>query len=112
MKYVLLAVVMFILCGVVAVGLKQNSPASKQPKCELVSWDSCGGTITGLVKNISQSEVSYVAIKIRLKDKDGAQIGDTIDNTHNLEAGGVWKFSCPVTVKGCKTFELVELVAR
>jgi hypothetical protein len=52
------------------------------------------------------------SIKIRLKDAGGVQIGDTIDNTHKLEAGGVWRFTCPVTVRGMRTYELTELVGR
>lgn len=48
--------------------------------------------LTGVVKNNTQKDYSYVQITFNLYDADGNIVGTAIDNINNLEAGGTWKF--------------------
>jgi len=88
-----------------------SRPQPSEP-LSLVEMKGTGSGIVGVVKNNTDRDMGYVVIRFRLKDASGAQIGTTIDNTRGLEAYGLWKFRCPITVAGCKTFEVVELVNR
>jgi hypothetical protein len=52
--------------------------------------------VVGTVKNNTSKQYSYVQVEINLYDESGAQIGSTLANTNNLEAGGTWKFKAVV----------------
>jgi hypothetical protein len=64
--------------------------------------DSNGGTITGTVRNNSTKQYGYVQIEINLYDNTGAQVGSTLANVNNLEAGGTWKFEAVTFTKFTK----------
>lgn len=48
--------------------------------------------ITGILKNNSGQDVSYVQVEINLYDASGIQTGTTMANTNNLDAGARWRF--------------------
>ena len=56
---------------------------------ETESWSRY---IVGRIRNNTRREYSYVQVEINLYDDSGAQVGSTMDNTTNLEPGGIWKF--------------------
>lgn len=52
--------------------------------------------IVGKIKNNSGKKVNYLRIEINLYDKEGTQVGKTLDTVSNLEAGDVWSFKAIV----------------
>lgn len=69
-------------------------------------------TITGVAKNVSGKQLSYVSITFTLFDSDGNQIGIAIDNTANLTNGTTWKFSAYGTTTGAPaTFRVSDITA-
>jgi len=48
--------------------------------------------VRGKAKNISDSELEYLKIKVVFLDADGVQIGDNFDNVTELAAGRTWQF--------------------
>jgi hypothetical protein len=59
-------------------------------------------TISGTVKNKSSNEYGYAQIEFNLYDKDGNQIGSSMDNINNLEPNGSWKFNAIIMEDGVK----------
>lgn len=47
---------------------------------------------TGILKNNTDKDKSYVQITFAVKDKDGNKLGTAIANINNLKAGETWKF--------------------
>ena len=47
---------------------------------------------TGILKNNSGKDLSYVQITFAVKDADGNKLGDALANVNNLKAGDTWKF--------------------
>ena len=47
---------------------------------------------TGILKNNSGKDLSYVQITFAVKDSDGNKLGDAIANVNNLKDGDTWKF--------------------
>lgn len=47
---------------------------------------------TGILKNNSGNDVSYLQIEFAVKDADGNKLGTAIANINNLKAGDTWKF--------------------
>ncbi len=54
------------------------------------------GKIVGTLKNTTNREYGYVQIEFNLYDSGGNQVGSTLANVNNLEAGRTWKFEAPV----------------
>lgn len=48
--------------------------------------------VSGILKNNTDKEKSYVQIEIPVYDAEGNKLGDALDNISNLEPGGTWKF--------------------
>lgn len=48
--------------------------------------------VTGILKNNTDKEKSYVQIVFSVNDKDGNKVGSALANVNNLEAGKTWKF--------------------
>lgn len=74
-----------------------SEPVEQQkPALELIEHSSEASQysryVIGTVKNNSSKEYGYVQVEINLYDDSGNQVGSTMDNTNNLEAGGTWKF--------------------
>lgn len=80
----------------VAVEQSANSAESTESKYaisgEEITGDEYSVSITGTLKNNTDSEVSYIGLTYNLYDKDGNQIDTAYANTTNLAAGGSWKF--------------------
>ena len=53
-------------------------------------------TVTGVATNTTDTNFAYAQVEINLYDAEGAQVGSTLANIHNLEPNGKWKFSAPV----------------
>ncbi len=47
---------------------------------------------TGILKNNTDSDKSYIQITFAVKDKDGNKLGTAMANINNLKAGETWKF--------------------
>lgn len=47
---------------------------------------------TGILKNNTDSDKSYIQITFAVKDKDGNKLGSAMANINNLKAGDTWKF--------------------
>lgn len=47
---------------------------------------------TGILKNNTDKDKSYIQIQFAVKDADGNKLGTAIDNINNLKAGETWKF--------------------
>lgn len=58
--------------------------------------------ITGIIKNNTDKDKSYVQVTFNLYDSSGNLVDAAVDNITNLAAGGTWKF---------KAIELAEDVA-
>ena len=59
--------------------------------------DSYGiGKVVGTAKNNTKKQYAYVQVEFNLYDDTGAQVGSTIANINNFEAGGTWNFEAPV----------------
>lgn len=75
----------------------EKAPEAKKEKFELIGEienesDEFAVYLTGVIKNNSGKNCSYVQITFNLYDKDGNQIGTALDNINNLEIDGTWKF--------------------
>ncbi len=94
-----------------------NAPApiveEKKAKYEVleekIEEDSFTRYITGKVKNNSGKDVSYVQIEINLYDKDGNQIGSTLDNVNNLEKDGVWSFKAIMLEDNAASYKIKDI---
>lgn len=95
-----------------APSVSSPAPASK-PDLELVEShpvsEGLYGSIGGTVKNNTDHQYSYVQVEINLYDAEGAQVGSTLANANNLEAGGTWKFKAVILNEGVKTYKIKEV---
>lgn len=66
-------------------------------------------TIVGKVKNNTDKEWAYVQVEISLFDKDGNQMGSTLDNINNLGAGATWSFKAMGLEKDISKYEIKEV---
>lgn len=70
--------------------------SEEKPEYELkdvkVQKDDIYYYVTGILKNNTDEDKSYVEVQFEAKDKDGNKIGDAFDNVNNIKAGGTWKF--------------------
>lgn len=95
----------------------QDSPTSTSAKgLELVESSSERGEygnlyITGTVKNNTNKTYSYAQVTFNLYDDSGAQVGSTMANTNNLEAGGIWKFKAVVIEENVIKFKFTGIEA-
>ncbi|MCK9582942.1 MAG: FxLYD domain-containing protein [Endomicrobiales bacterium] len=90
---------------------------SEKPALELKKgWEFVNGKygntlISGIVKNNSQKNYSYVQISFGIYDKSGAKIGTAMANINNLRSGGTWKFEASIlqNLDNIDTAKLEEL---
>lgn len=47
---------------------------------------------TGILKNNTDTDKSYIQITFAVKDKDGNKLGSAMANINDLKAGDTWKF--------------------
>ena len=60
--------------------------------------------IGGEIINLTSRTLSYASIECVLLDGQGRQIGTTLDNTTNLGARRIWKFSALVIENGVASY--------
>jgi len=65
--------------------------------------------IVGTIKNNGAKTLSYVQVTINLYDDTGAQVGSTLDNVNNLEAGGTWKFKAYWLESDATNYKIKEI---
>ena len=72
---------------------KTAEPAKKEYELSDVKMESddFATYVKGVLTN-NGSEKGYVQVLIPCYDKDGAKLGDALDNVNNIEANGKWKF--------------------
>lgn len=84
-----------------------------KPKLEVldhkVESDEYTRYVVGTVKNNTKKEYGYVQVEINLYDKDGAQVGSTLANANNLEAGGTWKFKAFVLEENAASYKIKDV---
>jgi len=61
------------------------------------------------IEEDSGKDVSYVQIEINLYDKDGNQIGSTLDNVNNLEKDGVWSFKAIMLEDNAASYKIKDI---
>lgn len=65
--------------------------------------------VVGTVKNNSSRSYGYVQVEINLYDSGGNQVGSTLDNTNNLEAGGTWKFKALILDDRATSYKVIKV---
>lgn len=68
-------------------------------------------TVGGTVENVSDEAFDYVGITVGFYDRSGAKLGDGIDNTSGLSAGGRWRFEATYfgDIADVDTYRFLEL---
>jgi hypothetical protein len=90
---------------------KSAAPAQKyQILSQGITTDSSGlRYVSGKIKNNSGKTATYVQVEINLYDSNGQQLGSTLANLNNLEAGQVWNFKAPITEDGTTKYKIIEV---
>lgn len=71
----------------------EAAPAAKYEISDVnVESDGFASYVTGIIKNNTDSDRTYVQVTFPCYDKDGNKLGDAIDNVNDLGAGKTWKF--------------------
>jgi len=65
--------------------------------------------IYGTVVNHNDRQYSHVQVEFNLYDEAGNQVGSTIDNINNLEAGGSWKFAAVIIEPEAVNYKLKDV---
>lgn len=68
--------------------------------------------VVGRIKNTSGKNLSYVQVSINLYDRNGNQIGSTLDNVNNLANNSIWSFKAIVLDEKAYKYEIVEVFGR
>lgn len=102
--FILLALIVIIIIVQQSTGNKQkdvsvNSNSSEQTekaKYEVndikIESDSFTSYATGILKNNTDTEKSYVQVTIPVYDSNGNKVGEALANVNNLKANDTWKF--------------------
>lgn len=64
--------------------------------------------VVGHIRNNTDKTYSYVQISINLYN-DGTQVGSTLANVNNLEAGGTWEFKALITEESTTEYKIAEI---
>lgn len=76
--------------------VKEEAPKEEKVAYEITDLqaDNSGYTpvATGILKNNTDKDKSYVQITFAVKDSDGNKVGSAVANINNLKAGETWKF--------------------
>lgn len=86
----------------------------KKEKFEIVGdvtseSDQFATYISGVIKNNSGKDCSYVQVTFNMYDADGNQVGTALDNINNLEKDGTWKFKAMAIEKEATSYKLAEI---
>lgn len=71
---------------------EEAAPAKYEISDVNVESDQFASYVTGVIKNNTNSDRSYVQVTFPCYDKDGNKLGDAMDNVQDLGAGKTWKF--------------------
>lgn len=71
---------------------KKEEKAAYEVTDVKVEKDEFSTYVTGILKNNTDKEKSYVQITFPVNDKDGNKVGTALANVNNLGAGKTWKF--------------------
>lgn len=71
---------------------EEAAPAKYEISDVNVESDQFASYVTGVIKNNTDSDRSYVQVTFPCYDKDGNKLGDAMDNVQDLGAGKTWKF--------------------
>ncbi|RKD22417.1 hypothetical protein SAMN02745883_00735 [Caminicella sporogenes DSM 14501] len=86
---------------------------TKKPNLELIEHtiksDSFSKYVVGTIKNNTDRKYGYVQVEINIYDKDGAQIGSTMDNINNLAPGATWKFKAPILEDEAASYQIIDI---
>jgi len=93
---------------------KSTAPEAEKPKYEIledkVTKEEYGSRfVSGKIKNNAGRDVGYISIEINLYDKDGNQVGSTIDATNNLEKDGTWKFKAFISEENAVSYKIKDV---
>lgn len=91
-----------------------NNQTTKKEKFEIVGdvtseSDQFATYISGVIKNNSGKDCSYVQITFNMYDADGNQVGTALDNINNLEKSGTWKFKAMSIEKEATSYKLAGI---
>lgn len=82
------------------------------PDLELIDYsDESDGLlryVVGHIKNNTNRTYSYVQISINLYN-DGTQVGSTLANVNNLEAGSTWEFKALITEDSATEYKIADI---
>ena len=79
--------------GTVQNGGKLHVEGTPQCSSEFTNGLGYSVTVTGILKNDSNKNYSYVSITYTLYDAEGNNIGTALDNMNYLSKGESWRFS-------------------
>ena len=71
---------------------EKAAPAKYEISDVNVESDEFASYVTGVIKNNTDSDRSFVQVTFPCYDKDGNKLGDALDNVQDLGAGKTWKF--------------------
>ena len=78
------------------VEVKNSTQETQKAKYEVseinIEKDSFSSYVTGVLKNNTDKEKSYVQITIPAYDANGNKVGDALANVNNLKPNSTWKF--------------------
>ena len=78
------------------VEVKSSTQETQKAKYEVseinIEKDSFSSYVTGVLKNNTDKEKSYVQITIPAYDANGNKVGDALANVNNLKPNSTWKF--------------------
>lgn len=81
--------------------MQKNTIITPGDKLEVSNVETSEGMIgkkvTGVVENVSGSELGYAQVKIVGFTEDDVQVSEWFDNTTSFPAGGKWKFTVTLT---------------
>lgn len=67
--------------------------------------------VTGKLINTTGKKLGYVQVELNLFDSTGTQIGSTLANVNNLEAGLTWSFEAPVMERRVSSIKVGGITA-
>ena len=99
------------------VEVKNSTQETQKAKYEVseinIEKDSFSSYVTGVLKNNTDKEKSYVQITIPAYDANGNKVGDALANVNDLKPNSTWKFKA-IYIGSEKnvTFKTEELKVR
>ena len=101
--FIVLAAIVLILIIQQATGnkkkdveVKNSTQETQKAKYEVseinIEKDSFSSYVTGVLKNNTDKEKSYVQITIPAYDANGNKVGDALANVNDLKPNSTWKF--------------------